>query len=213
MKNYFLLLFVVLTMNANGAVIVDSLAAMSTRDNVYRRAAQAFYTTYQSWVITDVAIIGIGTSPDIEISIFSSDYTKPISKIATLYRGSAESAGFGRLTTSRTPTDFTFSPVELVPETPYWIVVENLEYYNGYTNLTWGTTTSNFSYGDGYSSMARDSLSENSWGSYQSNPYVMKITAVPEPNHFMMLGFGALIILRRSRTKRKSEQAVTPNGP
>lgn len=210
MKNYFLLLLVVLAMNANGAVIVDSLGAMNTRDNVYRRAAQAFYTTYQSWIITDVAIIGIGISPDIEISIFSSDYTKPLSKIATLYRGSAEDAGFGRLTTSRTPTNFTFSSVELAPQTHYWIVVENYEYYSGYTSLTWGSTFSNSNYGDGYDTMARDSLSETSWGSYQSNPYVMEITAVPEPNHLMMLGVGALIVLRRSRSKPKS--ATVPNN-
>lgn len=194
-------------MSVNGAVIVNSLGAMNTRDHVSRRAAQAFYTTYQSWVITDVAIIGIGTSPDIEISIFSSDNTKPISKIATLYRGAAVDAGFRTLTTSSTPTEFTFSPVKLTPQTQYWIVVENLKYYSGYTNLTWGSTFSNSNYGDGYSFMARDSLSETSWGSYQSDPYVMEITAVPEPNHFTMLGFGALMILRRSYTKRKSRIA------
>ncbi|HSP42206.1 MAG TPA: hypothetical protein VLO11_05005, partial [Luteolibacter sp.] len=118
-------------------------------------------------------------------------------------------AGFSTQTTNNNPTSFTFDPVVLAPSTQYWIVVEDFSN----SNLSLGATFSNAIYGDGYSFAARNSTSEITWGSYKSNPYVLKVTAIPEPSHFMMFGFGALMMLRRTRTKQRSDQFVRHNGP
>lgn len=202
MKCLLLPFLVVIAINANGAVIVDSLAAKNTNENVYRRAGQAFHTTYGYWIVTDVRLIGIGSSSNIKISIFSSDSTKPVSNLATLYTGTAAGAGFSTQTTNKNPTSFTFDPVILAPSTQYWIVVEDFSN----SDLSLGATFSNAIYGDGYSYAARNSTSEITWGSYNSNPYALRVTAIPEPGHFMMFCFGALMMLRRSRTPERTSR-------
>lgn len=201
MKPLLIIFFSLTPLASEAAVIFNNLSAKNTSGNVFRRAAQAFYTTYDSYIVTDLRLIGYGTSPDIRISIFStSGGYQPQSRIATLYAGSTADAGFRTNLTSTTPTNFTFSPVVLSSQTQYWIVVEDFDYYSG-SGLTWGATLSNnTAYGDGYSTMARNSLSETSWGSFESNPYVMKVTAVPEPNSMIFLGLASLMTLRRSRS-------------
>ena len=194
--------------SAGAAVIVDNLSQKDFFSSVYIKAAQRFYTTYDSWILTDLMLIGYGTSPSIKVSIFSSYHSDPESRIATLYSGSAHDAGFRTNSTSTTPTTFTFSPVTLDPGTEYWVVVENLSYFSGFEDLAWGASYSgnNGFYGDGYSAVAKRSVFGPSWGNYHS-PYIMTITAIPEPNCLMILGLGGLVIIRRSRLKCQSEQS------
>lgn len=206
-RNVFFLIFaVVLRGYAHGATLVDNFSSVSQAFTIgsSERGAQAFLTGQDTYIITEAAIIGYmqSTSQQIELKIYSDYNGKPDVAVVTLFSGTTGQAGFNKNFIGRMPSVFSNLEVELLPDTRYWLVLENrsgVDIWSGYTKATGSTQI----YGPGY--IEKSKLSQGLKGSdwlNNTHDYGCRIYAVPEPNTatFLMLSFGVLFGRRRRGT-------------
>jgi hypothetical protein len=193
---------------ATGATIVDNLGSVTGPSfdiPAGSRGGQQFITTTTAYILTGLEIVGYSDRNDQEIAfaVYSNSSSKPGTRIVTLYAGSSGDLDFNQQVTAEEPSVLPSFSVSLQPNTRYWIVLENLSQ----NRVMWGISDPPSGSGGGGPgflslSLASPGLTGSTW-STNSDPYGMKLQAIPEPHGaaLLLVCAGHGLFLRRRKVK------------
>lgn len=218
-RNFFATLGLVLGLAGSGqaADLYNTLPATNRGDDFINagtpnlRLAQSFSTTANDYILSSVTLsmfMGVLNSPGtfgVELYGFNTNDSKPTTLVTG---GSIYSGNSSILSTSATDVVFSGLNITLVPSTQYYIVINaNLNHALFWQYAKYPSGSGSTGYSTQYYTSSSDSGS--SWSSSTLSttyPYIMKITAVPEPSTWALAGLATGVIgfiARHRNAKRK----------
>ena len=207
-QKYILILLIVLSPLARGAVVLSNLSdtpAATTFVGSDSWVAQSFITgaSTQGYLLDSISLslAAPNSAPSgFEVSIYSNNGGQPGSSVQTLVGSSNPGSGITLYTSA--------SSLTLSPSTTYWIVtsadtsVASDNYYKWqYTNDSAIASTNGFSVNLASGTWALSDNSGSSWeiGSGAPQMFSVSATVVPEPGSLCLLMAGLLLLAAKQR--------------